>query len=112
MTRHESAIKVRFSVTLCQGMYIAFRVIGAGGRERLLRAGVPGIADIIGWTDLGRFLAIETNNPAARGKLSPMQVEWGHTLDLAGGVYIVARSADEMVEKLVERNVISREAAA
>lgn len=62
--------------------------------QKLKAEGVrPGVADIIIiWK--GRAFAIELKTP--HGRQSPAQKEWAENFTLAGGVYHVARSVDEV----------------
>ena len=61
-------------------------------------AGRNGIADIIGILPSGRFLAVECK--AGRGRLSPAQVEFQRDIIQAGGLHIIARSADDVIRVL------------
>lgn len=65
---------------------------------RLIRFGIRGQADILGLTSSGRFLAIECKS--ATGRLSPAQIAFCDMVERFGGIYIVARSAQEAVDQL------------
>lgn len=80
------------------------------GRERFVRLGEKGMADIVGirptWgcsqtcpmRDIGRFIAIEVKTPT--GRVRPEQLAFLQTVTRAGGVGFVARSVDEVIETL------------
>lgn len=61
--------------------------------DRHIRFGLPGSADILAvWR--GRFLAVEVK--AARGKQSPKQQAFERRVVGAGGLYVLARSVDDV----------------
>lgn len=60
---------------------------------RFLRFGAVGSPDIFAVRD-GKVYGIEVK--AASGKLSDMQKDWGDRFSQSGGVYIVARSIDDI----------------
>jgi hypothetical protein len=67
---------------------------------RLIRFGVPGMADIIGLLrPSGRFLAIEVKT--LTGRQSDQQRAFQRMVEAAGGIYILARSVDEAVEAVL-----------
>ena len=51
----------------------------------------------------GRRLEVETKRRDGKYKQSPEQIEWQRLITEAGGVYIVAHSAKEMLEQIEER---------
>lgn len=59
-----------------------------------IKFGYPGSADILGMNKHGRFLAIECK--AANGKLSEQQERFREYVERHGGVYLVARSLDDL----------------
>lgn len=61
--------------------------------NRFIRYGIPGCADILGVAK-GRFIAIECKS--ARGKTSPLQEAFKKHIEDHGGIYIVARSIDDL----------------
>lgn len=65
---------------------------------RLVRFGLKGQADILGLTTTGRFLAIECKS--ATGRLRPEQIAFCDMVERFGGLYIVARSAEDAVAQL------------
>jgi hypothetical protein len=65
---------------------------------QFVRFGIPGQADLSGITDDGRRLEIEVKS--ATGRLRPDQIAFGTMIRKFGGIYIVARSVDEAVQKL------------
>ena len=68
--------------------------------KRFVRFGLPGSADITGILADGRRLEIEVKGP--KGKLSERQRYFGEMIRAFGGVYIVVRSAAELIQKLNE----------
>ena len=65
-------------------------------------AGRRGVADVIGIMPdgSGRLLAIEVKSE--KGRISPEQAEFGKDVLKAKGVYIVARSLDDVIQALKE----------
>lgn len=57
----------------------------------------PGVPDIVG-IHQGKFLGIEVKT--ASGKLSPHQERFLKNINAAGGIAFVARSLDDVIEKL------------
>lgn len=69
-----------------------YRALATAGRLKA-EGVVPGVADfIIIWK--GRAMAIELK--ARKGRLSKAQQHWGGAFTLAGGLYAVARSLDDV----------------
>ena len=66
------------------------------GEERWVRYGWVGCSDIIGFMTDGRFLAIECKS--ARGGASDDQIKFLQTVSAAGGVAILARSVDDVID--------------
>jgi hypothetical protein len=58
----------------------------------------PGIPDRIGILPGGRFLAIEFKSNGR--KLTPAQEEKKHQIEKSGGIFIVCRSLDDLIEGL------------
>lgn len=77
-----------------------------GGRRRFVRMGTKGMSDIVGIVPsrqpaacaVGTFLAIEVKQPG--GVVSPEQTAFLQTVIRAGGVGFVARSCDDVIDKL------------
>ena len=67
----------------------------------------PGVSDIIG-IHKGRMIAIELKAP--KGNVSPAQQNFIDRINEAGGLAFVARTIDEVIEKLglQERFLLSR----
>ena len=63
--------------------------------DRIVRYGMPGSADISGIVRGGRRLEIEVKSQ--KGKLSKRQDEFGQMIKKMGGVYLVARSLDDVI---------------
>ena len=62
-------------------------------RPYAIRLAAPGVSDIIGWTEGGRFVAIEVKAP--RGRLTDEQKAFIDLVRRSGGVAGVARSVEE-----------------
>ena len=69
-------------------------VLAARMHGRLVRAGVPGQADLSGILADGRRLEIEVKSET--GRLSEDQKRFGEMITRFGGVYIVARSVKDV----------------
>ena len=67
----------------------------AGGR--VVRFGLPGTPDILG-TYQGRAIGIEVKS--ATGRQRPEQKLWQAQFERAGGLYILARSVDDVRQAL------------
>lgn len=70
-----------------------------GGTSQFLRFGWPGASDVVGMLKgTGQFLAIECKRPS--GQVTPEQVAFLQNVREAGGVAILARSVDDVLEAL------------
>lgn len=76
----------------------AATIKGSRGSDRFIRFGKVGSSDIIGVMPDGRFLAIECKT--ARGKLSTPQEDFLSSVLKRGGVAFVARSVEDVKEKI------------
>jgi hypothetical protein len=66
-----------------------------GSRHRFRRNPAAGVADIIAClAPTGRLCAIECKS--AKGTQSPAQKEYQREIESAGGLYIIARSVDDV----------------
>jgi hypothetical protein len=90
---------------LADGSFGYFRRQNTGAvrfGKRFTRFGTPGQGDIVGilafGKSAGRYCEIEVKAPG--GKLSEAQERHGEMVKRAGGLYIVAYSAAEMIEAL------------
>lgn len=68
------------------------------GRARRVAFGVPGAADITGILPDGRRLEIEVKSPT--GRQSKAQKQYQAIIERFGGVYILARGAEEAIAAL------------
>jgi hypothetical protein len=68
-----------------------------GGKARFVRFGLPGGPDIFALKE-GHLYAIEVKGP--RGMQSRQQVVFQHEFEKAGGVYLVARSLEDVTKVL------------
>ena len=71
----------------------AFQVEG-----RFIKAGFKGCSDILGMLKGGRTLAVECKS--SKGKESPDQAAFGAAVAAGGGLYVVARSVDDVMGAL------------
>jgi len=71
--------------------------------ERPVFFGKPGSADIIGVLPGGRFIAVECK--AKKGKLSEKQKEFLTNVEEMGGLAIVARSIDDVINSVENRHL-------
>ena len=67
-------------------------------RDRVVKFGVPGQADITGITADGRRIEIEIKT--ATGRQSDQQKNYQAMIERFGGLYILARSVDDVEDKL------------
>jgi len=68
---------------------------------RPLHAGLSvGSGDLIGWTPGGQFLSVETKSSG--GKVTTEQENFKNAVNKAGGVGIIARSAEEAVALVMQ----------
>jgi hypothetical protein len=71
----------------------------ADGGLRPIQVNIPGCPDLIGFlAPSGRFLGIEVKAP--NGRLRPAQEAFRDALTKAGGIYIVARSVEDVTREL------------
>ena len=59
-------------------------------RPYALRLAAPGVSDLIGWTEGGRFVAVEVKGP--RGRITDEQAAFIDLVRRSGGLAGVARS--------------------
>ena len=64
------------------------------GYRRHSAFSIRGVADILGIMPGGRFLAVEVK--AAKGRQSPDQKHFEELVKRAGGIYVLARSIDDV----------------
>ncbi len=62
-------------------------------RPYAIRLAAPGVSDLLGWTEGGRFVAIEVKAP--RGRLTDEQAAFLDLVLRSGGLAGVARSVDD-----------------
>ena len=62
-------------------------------RPYAIRLAAPGVSDLIGWTEGGRFVAIEVKAP--RGRVTDEQKAFLDLVRRSGGLADVARSVEE-----------------
>ena len=62
-------------------------------RPYAIKLAAPGVSDLIGWTEGGRFVAIEVKAP--RGRVTDEQAAFIELVRRSGGLAGVARSVEE-----------------
>lgn len=72
----------------------------SGGKTRFIRFSIPGAADITGILADGRRIEIEVKSP--KGRQSRVQHRFQERIERKGGIYILARSVDDVMEALKE----------
>jgi hypothetical protein len=70
------------------------------GKGNHIRYGLVGSSDIIGMTPSGRFLAVECKSE--KGKLTPHQLAFMGKVLQHGGIFILARSIDDLEDRKAE----------
>lgn len=70
---------------------------------RFTRYGIPGQADILGAL-YGRFVAIEVKTKTGRQSVS--QKQWQVNFERGGGLYILARSVEDVKNVLKENGLV------
>lgn len=73
---------------------------GPGGTMRRVRASAEGAPDILGLLRGGLFLGIECKSES--GRQSPAQVAFQQMIEKMGGLYILARSVEDVRRQLPE----------
>ena len=73
----------------------AVKIPVPGGKDRFIRYGFPGCADIIGQLKDGRFLAIEVKSPI--GRVTDQQQKFLNRVADNKGVSLIARSVDDVM---------------
>ena len=62
-------------------------------RPSAIRLAAPGVSDLIGWTEGGRFVAVEVKGP--RGRVTAEQAAFLDLVRRSGGLAGVARSVED-----------------
>lgn len=90
---------------------------GRGGKPRPVVFGQKGSPDILAfrrapWSmpdspeAMPCVLALGVECKSERGRQSPEQKLWAQRWEMAGGVYLLVRSSDEMVRAMEERGLV------
>lgn len=79
----------------------SFPLMGKNGKQRWFRAGVKGMADILGVWE-GRMLACEVK--VGRNKPTPQQKDFLEEIHNRGGIAFVAYSLDDTINELKGKN--------
>jgi len=72
---------------------------------RVIRFGIPGQADLTGILPDGRRLEIEVKSPT--GRQTPEQVAFQNMIEKFHGIYILARSTDDVRQQLAALGIES-----
>lgn len=81
------------------------RYVDRSGRARTVQYGEPGQADLIGILRGGRWIEIECKSP--KGRQSPEQRAREQTIRKFGGVYILARSVQDVWDGLRDQGFVA-----
>ena len=76
----------------------AGKLVRGNGHSQFIRFGFPGCPDVLGQLRTGEVLAIECKRPS--GTVSPEQAAFLRCVQANGGVAVVARSVDDLLEAL------------
>ena len=77
----------------------AAKMMRKDGSQGFIRFGAIGSPDILAiLPPTGRLLAVECKSPT--GRISPQQEAFGERIKAAGGVYVMARSIDDIIAVL------------
>jgi hypothetical protein len=68
--------------------------------------GLPGVADIIGLTKFGKFVAIEVKATGKKNNQSEAQKEFEKNIKEFGGYYFLVDSVEDLERQLKEANLI------
>lgn len=69
-----------------------------GPQDRVIQSAPPGTPDLLGVINPGTALAIEVKD--AKGKQRPEQVAFQKAWEARGGLYILARSVDDVLARI------------
>lgn len=100
-------IKACLEVLNLQG-YLALRnnsglvFLQENGKTRAIRMGIRGASDIIACSPDGRFIAIECKTQ--KGRVTEMQKQFLTEIEKRGGVALVIRSVDELIDFIRTRH--------
>jgi hypothetical protein len=100
----EAAIQQEIRLALGQRHDIMMLRINVGkfrpldGGARVIQSAPEGTPDLLGVISPGRAFAIEVKT--AKGKQRPAQIAWQNAWEKRGGIYIVARSVDDVYKGL------------
>jgi hypothetical protein len=108
MTQEGSVVKACLEYLTYYGAFVWRNNTGGlrDAKNRMVFFGKPGSSDIIGVLPGGRFIACECKT--AKGKLSEKQKEFLARVEEFGGLAIVARSVDDVIQGL--KKPVMREA--
>jgi len=76
----------------------AGKLVHSKGRSQFIRFGFPGCPDVLGQLRTGQILAVEVKRPS--GTTTPEQDAFLDCVRANGGVALVARSVDDLLEAL------------
>ena len=79
--------------------------VGEGRTKRFVRTAKKGTLDFEGYDNRGRHVGIECKRPVG-GRLSPSQAARIDDINRKGGIAFVAKSGDEVLQKLLEAGCI------
>ena len=107
MTARQNEAQIQSAIRLALGQrddVMLFRInVGKfrplnGPQDRVIQSAPPGTPDLLGVVKPGRALAIEVKD--AKGKQRPEQIAFQKAWEARGGIYIIARSVDDVIERI------------
>jgi hypothetical protein len=104
MTEEGSVVKACLDYLAVYGAYVWRNNSGClrDIKKRPVFFGKPGSADIIGVLPGGRFIGVECKSK--KGRLSEKQKEFLASIEEMGGLAIVARSVDDVINSVNNRH--------
>lgn len=92
------SILIRFGSRPDMRLWRANVLVARDQSGRVVKSGVKGQADISGILQGGRRIEIECKT--ATGRQTPEQIAWQRMIERFGGLYILARSVDDVERAL------------
>jgi hypothetical protein len=94
MTAHEITNRLMLEIPKRFGFPVwRQNVVATKIGDRLIRAGLPGMADLSGIGPSGVRVEIEVK--AGKDRLSPQQASWGRMIESHGGIFLVAHDVEK-----------------
>lgn len=97
----QNAIMRKFATRADMRLWRANSGVATYEDGRTVRFGIPGQADLSGILQGGRRLEIEVKSPD--GRQTPQQAAFQKMIEAFGGLYILARSVEDVEEALDDK---------